>query len=45
MNLDRILVLMSQFNLTADELLVMYLLFLSQREENDGIGHNEPFLF
>lgn len=44
MNLDHILALMSQFNLTADELLVTYLFFLAQREENDGIGHNELFL-
>ena len=43
MNLDLILNLMSQYNLTADELLVVYLFFLAQREENEGLGHGELF--
>lgn len=43
MNLDLILNLMAQYNLTADELLVVYLFFLAQREENEGLGHGELF--
>ena len=34
---------MAQYNLTADELLLVYLFFLAQREENDGLGHGELF--
>ena len=43
MNLGLILSLMAQYNLTADELLLVYLFFLAQREENDGLGHGELF--
>lgn len=45
MNLNDVLRLMSDFNLSTDELLVTYLLFLCQREENEGLGHTNLFLF
>lgn len=43
MDLDTILNLLADYNLTADELLVVYMAFISQREENDGLGHSEYF--
>jgi hypothetical protein len=42
-DLDTILNLLADYNLTADELLVVYMAFISQREENDGLGHSEYF--
>ena len=43
MELNTILNLLSLYNLSADELLLVYLSFISQREEGLGAGHGEYF--